>query len=98
MSEEKSSASSKILAFYFRQAFGSTVPNLQITIYDENTNGILLTDTTTAHANGTWEKTTDGTTWTSYNDTDRANATTWIRYTPTSIADNEIVRPVITLA
>lgn len=98
LSEEKSSSASKIIAFYFKTAFGGTVPALRISLYDVNTWGLLLTDTTTASVNGTWEKTTDGTTWTAYNTSDRANNTTYIRYTPTSIADNIRVEPRITLA
>lgn len=88
LSVEKSSTSSKIFAWYFDNAFGGTVPTLRINLYDANTGGLLLTDTTTAAANGTWEKTTDGTSWSAYNTTDRANNTTWIRYTPTSLSDN----------
>jgi hypothetical protein len=98
LSEEKSSSASKIIAFYFKTAFGSTVPALRINLYDVNTAGLLLTDTTTASASGVWEKTTDGTTWTAYNTTDRANTTTYIRYTPTSIADNVRIEPRIVLA
>lgn len=94
----KSSPASKIFAWWFATAFGGTVPALRITLYDASTGGMLLTDTTTAAANGTWEKTTDGTTWTAYNTTDRANATTWIRYTPTSLADNIKVQAYITQA
>lgn len=88
LSVEKSSISSKIFAWWFNSAFGSTVPTLRVNLYNADTAGLLLTDTTTASANGTFEKTTDGTTWTAYNTTDRANGTTWIRYTPTSLADN----------
>lgn len=98
LSEEKSSSASKILAFYFKTAFGGIVPALRINILDANTGWLLLTDTTTASANGTWEKTTDGNTWTAYNSTDKANNTTYIRYTPTSIADNVRVSPRIVLA
>lgn len=57
-----------------------------------------MTDDTLTPTLGTFEKTTDGTTWTAYNTTDRANSTTYIRYTPTSIADNIKVTPIITLA
>jgi hypothetical protein len=88
LSVEKSSVTSKIFAWYFDSAFGGTVPTLRINLYDANSGGLLLTDTTTAAANGTWEKTTDGTSWIAYDTTDRANTTTWIRYTPTSLADN----------
>lgn len=37
LSEEKSSSASKIIAFYFKTAFGSTVPPLRINILDVNT-------------------------------------------------------------
>lgn len=97
LSEEKSSSASKIIAFYFKTAFGGTVPTLRINILDVNTGWLLLTDTTTASSNGVWEKTTDGTTWTAYNTADRANSTTYIRYTPTSIADNVRISPRIVL-
>lgn len=96
-SEAKSSSASKVFGFYFKTAFGSTVPPLRISLYDTDTGGLIVTDTTTASANGVWEKTTDGTTWTAYNSTDRANTSTYIRYTPTSIADNIKVTPIITL-
>ena len=98
LSVEKSSVASKIFAWYFDSAFGGTVPTLRITLYDANTGGTLLTDTTTTSASGTFEKTTDGTTWTAYNTTDRANTTTWIRYTPTSLADNIKVEAYLTQA
>ena len=88
LSVEKSSVTSKIIAWYFDNAFGGTVPTLQVNLYDANTGGLLLTDDTVAAANGVWEKTTDGTTWAAYDDTDRANDTTWVRYTPTSLADD----------
>ena len=98
-SEAKSSSASKIFAFYFKTAFGSTVPTLQIELRDTDTGGSLLIDDTATPSFGTWEKTTDdGANWTAYNDTDRANSTTYIRYTPTSIADNIKVTPIITLA
>lgn len=96
VSVAKSSLASKIFAFWFKTAFGSTVPTLTIRLYDADTGGLLLTDTTSAHTLGTFEKTTDGTTWTAYNTTDRANATTWIRYTPTSLADNIKVSAYLT--
>jgi len=98
LSEEKSSSASKVIAFYFKTAFWGTVPNLRVNLYNVNTGGVILTDTTTSPTQGVWEKTTDGTTWTAYNTTDRVNDTTYIRYTPTSIADNIRVEPRIVLA
>lgn len=92
----KSSLVSKIFAFWFKTAFGGTVPTLTIRLYDADTGGLLLTDDTATPTLGTFEKSTDGTNWTAYNDTDRANATTWIRYTPTSLADNIKVAAYLT--
>lgn len=98
ISVAKSSLASKIFAFWFKTAFGATVPTLYIRLYDADTGGLLLTDNTASPTLGTFEKTTDGTTWTAYNTTDRANATTWIRYTPTSLADNIKVAAYLTQA
>lgn len=98
LSVEKSSVASKIFAWLFDTAFGSTVPTLYVRLYDADTGGLLLEDDTATPTLGTFEKTTDGTSWTAYNDTDRANATTWIRYTPTSLADNIKVEAYLTAA
>ena len=97
VSVAKSSLASKQFAFWFKTAFGSTVPTLEINLYDADTGGLLLTDDS-ATPTGTWEKTTDGTTWTAYNTTDRANATTWIRYTPASLADSIKVQAYLSQA
>lgn len=96
LSVTKSSLTSKIFGWWFKTAFGTTVPTLYVRLYDADTGGLLLEDDTVASANGTFEKTTDGSTWTAYNDTDRANDTTWIRYTPTSLADNIKVQAYLT--
>lgn len=95
-SADKSSASSKIFAWWFKTAFGGTVPTLTVRLYNAATGGLLLTDTTATSASGTFEKSTDGTTWGAYNTTDRANTTTYIRYSPTSLADNINVESYIT--
>jgi len=98
LSVGKSDLANKRFAFWFKTAFGGTVPNLRISLYNAATGGLLVTDTSAAAANGTWEKTTDGSSWSAYNTTDRGNATTWIRFTPTSIADNIQVEAYLTLA
>ncbi len=101
LSVEKSSVSSKIFAWWFQTAFGGTVPTLRVTLYNADTGGVLLTDTNepiTGSQYGTFEKTTDGSSWSAYNDSDRANSTTWIRYTPTSLSDNVKVAAYITQA
>lgn len=97
-SREKSSATSKIFAWRFKTAFGGTVPTLRVSLYNDVTGGSLGTDTTATQASGTFEKSTDGTNWTAYNTTDKANETTYIRYTPNSLADNVIVAAYLTQA
>jgi hypothetical protein len=59
--------------------------------------GDLLIDDSTVSPDGTWEKTTDGTTWSAYGTlSDKSNETTYIRYTPASLGDNIKVRAVLT--
>ena len=93
---DRSSGASKVFAWWFKTAFGATVPTLTIRLYNAVTGGLLLTDTTATGLSGTFQKSTDGTTWTAYNTTDRANDTTYIRYTPTSLADNINVEAYLT--
>lgn len=93
----QSSTSSKYFAWRFSTAFGGTVPTLRIRLYNAVTGGVLLDDTTTASASGTWEKSTnDGGAWGAYDTSDKANDTTYIRYTPTTLADNIKVRALLT--
>lgn len=94
-----SNLTSKRFAFFFKTAFGGTVPTLTIRIYDSVSGALLLTDDTATPTAGTFEKSTnDGGAWGSYNDTDKANDTTYIRYTPTSLADNIKARAIISQA
>ena len=74
------------------------MPTLYIRIYDAVTGSLLVTDNS-ATPTGTWEKTTNGgSNWTAFNTTDRANETTYFRYTPASIADNIDALPVVALS
>lgn len=94
-----SSASAKQFAWRHSTAFGGTVPTLYIRLYDADTGSLLLTDDTVASANGVFETSTnDGSSWGTYSSADKANTTTYIRYTPTSIADSIKVRATIGLS
>lgn len=96
-SVSQSSVSAKRFAWRFSTAFGGTVPTLRIRLYDSVTGGLLLDDTTTASASGTWEKSTNGGgAWGAYNTTDKGNETTYIRYTPTTLGDDIKVRALLT--
>lgn len=91
----QSSTSSKRFAWRFSTAFGGTVPTLYIRLYDAVSGSVLVEDDSATPA-GTWEKSTDGgSNWTSYNDTDKSNDTTYIRYTPASLGDNIKVRALL---
>jgi hypothetical protein len=68
-------------AWRFSTAFGTDVPDLRVRIYDADT-GSLLSDDTSSSPTGLFEKTVDGgTTWTTWNATDKTNETTYVRYT-----------------
>ena len=91
-----SSTSAKRFAWRFSTAFGGTVPQLRIELFDAVTGGSLGSDDSTTRA-GTWEKSTDGgSTWGSYDTSDKTNETTYIRFTPASLADNIKVRALLT--
>lgn len=97
LSVAESSLASKQFAFWFAEAFGGTVPTLYVRLYNAVTGGLLDEDDSVTQA-GTWEKSTDGVTYSAYNSTDRGNDTTYIRYTPASLADGIQVRAEITQA
>lgn len=92
----ESSVSSKIFAWRFSTAFGGTVPTLRVRLYDAVSGGLLVDDDS-ATPTGTWEKSTDGgNVWGAYNTTDKANETTYIRYTPATLGDDIKVRALLT--
>lgn len=90
-----SDRSNKKFAWRFAEEFGDTVPTLYVRIYNAVTGALLVTDDT-ATPDGTWEKSTnDGSSWGAYNTTDKANDTTYIRYTPASLGDNIKVSAIL---
>ncbi len=96
-SMSKSNATNKQFAWRFANVFDGIVPPLRVRFFDATTGDLILDDYTT-NPFGTWEKTTDGTTWIPYETlADKYNETTYIRYTPTSMYDNIKVRVVLTM-
>lgn len=92
-----SNKTTKTFAWKHSEAFGTSVPRLEIRLYNAITDGLLDTDDSTTQT-GTWEKTIDGgANWIAYNDTDKGNELTFIRFTPASIPDNVQVRALLTL-
>lgn len=92
----KTSLSSKQFAWRHAVAFGGSVPALRVRLYDATTNGVLADDNTGSPA-GTWERSTDGTSWSAWTNADKSNETTYIRFTPASLADSIKVQAILTL-
>lgn len=91
-----SSIIDKRFAWRFATAFGGSVPDLQIRLYNAETNGLLVDDNTDSPT-GTFEKSTnDGSSWSAWDNTDKGNETTYLRYTPASLADNIKIRALLT--
>jgi len=87
----------KQFAWRHSTAFGGTVPTLRVRLYDAVAGGGTLVDDDSATPTGTWERSTDGgSNWVAYTSTDKGNETTYIRYTPASLADNIRVRALLT--
>jgi hypothetical protein len=91
-----SSTTSKQFAWRFSTAFGSTVPTLRIRLYDAVTGGLLVDDNSSVPS-GTWEKSTDAVAFVAWTNADKGNETTYLRYTPASLADSIKVRALLTL-
>ncbi len=93
-----SSISTKTFAWRFSTAFGSTVPELRIRLYNAVTGSLLVDDTTVDPEEGTFQKSTnDGGAWGDYDTTDKGGSeTTYIRYVCPSLADDIKVRALLT--
>ena len=87
----------KSFAWRFSATYSSTLPDLRVRLYDTTNNKLLLDDNTST-PEGTFEKTTDGgTNWTSWDNLDKTNETTYIRYIPSGLSDGLKIRAVLTL-
>ena len=94
----KSSTASKIFAWKQVAAWGSNIPNMRIRLYDASNNNELLNDTVTLSSYGTWQYSTDGTTWSSWNAA-QDTVGNYIRYTATSFGYSGVtVRALLTQA
>jgi len=91
-----SSTTAKQFAWRFSTAFSSAVPTLRIRLYDAVTGGLLVDDNSAAPT-GTWEKSTDAVSFVPWTNADKGNETTYLRFTPVSLADSIKVRALLTL-
>ena len=86
----------KSFAWRFSATYSSTLPDLRVRLYN-TTNNQLILDDNTASPEGTFEKTTDGgINWTSWNNSDKTNETTYVRYTPSGLSDGLKIRAILT--
>jgi hypothetical protein len=94
----KSSTASKIFAWKQVAAWGSNIPNMRIRLYDASNNNELLNDTVTLSSYGTWQYSTDGTNWSSWNAA-QDTIGNYIRYTATGFGYSGVtVRALLTQA
>jgi hypothetical protein len=95
----KSSVTAKQFAWRFATAFGYSVPNLRVRLYDA-ISGVMQCDdnTNTNPAAGTFEQSIDdGSNWIPWTNADKGNNITYLRYTPASTANNIRIKAVLTL-
>src|SRR5262249_37134665 len=90
-----SSTSASQFAWRFSTAFGTAVPKMRIRLYNAISGGLLVDDDSVTQS-GTWQKSTDGSTWHAYDSVDLANNTTYIRYPPASLGSGISVRALLT--
>jgi len=93
----KSSAASNRFAWKQVTAWGSNIPNLQLRLYNAANELLVLDDDVDGSAYGTWEYSTDGTTWNAWSASADAVGN-YIRYTATTLPNNITVRALLTQA
>lgn len=93
----KSSASSRIFAWKQVSSWGGTIPNLQIRLYNADTGYLVLDDNVTSSSSGTFQYSTDGTTWNSWSSS-ADTVGNYIRYTANSLPSSITIRALLTQA
>ncbi|TXG80172.1 MAG: hypothetical protein E6R13_08605 [Spirochaetes bacterium] len=92
-----SSIASRIFAYRQSLAWGSNIPVMRIRLYNASSGVLLLDDTTTANAFGTFEySSNNGSTWNTWLNTADV-AGNYIRYTATSLPAGIRVRALLTI-
>ena len=93
----KSSASSRIFAWKQVSSWGGTIPNLQIRLYNADTGFLVLDDNITSSSSGTFQYSTDGSTWNTWSSS-ADTVGNYIRYTATSLPSSITIRALLTQA
>lgn len=90
-----SSAQDRIFAWRQAQSWGSNIPNLRIRLYNIATGLLIHDDDITSSLLGTWQYSTNGTVWNSWNASQDVVGN-YIRYTATTLPNNITVRALLT--
>jgi hypothetical protein len=93
----KSSAANNRFAWKQVLTWGGTIPNLQLRLYNAANEFLVLDDDVDGSAYGTWEYSTDGTTWNAWSSS-ADTVGNYIRYTATTLPNNITVRALLTQA
>lgn len=94
----KSSASSRVFAFFQGQLWGGIIPNLRIRLYNANTGFLIIDDDVVTSVYGTWEYSSDGgTTWLPWSSS-ADSVGNYIRYTANSLPASTTIRALLTIA
>lgn len=91
----KSSAANRQFVWRQVSAWGSNIPDLQLRLYNASTGFLVLDDTVDVSSSGTWEYSTDGTSWSAWSASADA-AGNYIRYTAATLPNNITVRALLT--
>ena len=87
----KSSLTNRVFAWQQTSLFNSNIPNMKVRVYNANNGNIILYDTVTDSNLGTWEYSTDGTTWNPWSSSADAVGN-YIRYTADYLPSNYKLR------
>jgi len=90
-----SSAQNRIFAWRQIISWGSNIPNLRLQLFNVANGYSVLDDDITSSADGTWQYSTDGINWLSWDET-RDTIGNYIRYTATTLPNNITVRALLT--
>lgn len=90
-----SSAQDRTFAWRQAQSWGSNIPNLRIRLYNVATGLLIHDDDITSSLLGTWQYSTNGTVWNSWNASQDVVGN-YIRYTATTLPNNITVRALLT--
>jgi len=91
----KSSAANRQFVWRQVSSWGGNIPDLQIRLYNATTGFLVLDDTVDLATYGDWEYSTNGTTWSAWDETQNAVGN-YIRYTADTLPNNITVRALLT--